>query len=417
MENDLATETESIKAETQLAIEGVRAGIAAVLGACPGGVQRPMDLSRALSIDKTLAWRIFRCVEASDPFTAAQTMPGQNGMEIFFTAAADKGIAEPVLRTANERYRVYEELIQRHAGDRRTFQRLLSSFSPEAQTDTAQAFRKSAFEANSFIWGVKVRSQVAVHIIRANEDGELVDIAALGGFVDLVRMRPDASWVISRTAYVSEEGVIQPALPRRPIAQPYAEVEEWQPDDALLPEFCSKPLPRLTRQPVPGNYMETRLIPGPVGKTGATTLAFGEVYRSIAPRYRDQQPDDDAKFYVRLRTPAEHFVGVMLVQRGIYTDRKPSFGVYGELDAELHHPAKLSDHQPLPAEAELEHMGRADGPIVWAHEVPALGGLIEHALQKLDWPSEEFEVYQVRQSYPILRSVAITGFQVPKRPR
>src|SRR5690606_16052141 len=130
----------------------------------------------------------------SDSFTAVQTMPGQNGMEIFFTAAADKGIAEPVLRNATQRYREYEELIERHAGDRRTFQRLLGSFSPEAQTDTAQAFRKSAFEANSFVWGVKVRSQVAVHMIRANEDGESVDIAAIGGFVDLVRMRPGIPW-------------------------------------------------------------------------------------------------------------------------------------------------------------------------------------------------------------------------------
>lgn len=374
-----------------------------------------MDLSRALSIDKTLAWRIFRCVEASDPFTAAQTMPGQNGMEIFFTAAADKGISEPVLRKANERYRAYEELIQRHAGDRRTFQRMLGSFSPEAQTDTAQAFRKAAFEANSFIWGVKVRTRVTVHIIRAAEDGETVDIAAVGGFIDLVRMRPDTPWVISRTAYVSEDGLIQPALPRQPLAALGADGQEWEPDSMLLPEFCSKPLPRLSRQPVPGNYMETRLAPGPVGKTGATTLAYGEVYRSVAPRYRDQQPDDDAKFYVRLRTPAEHFIGVTLVQRDIYTDRKPSFGVYGELDAELHHPAKLSDHQALPADAELEHLGPANGPIVWAREVPALGGLIEHACEKLGWPLADFDAYQVRQAYPILRSVAITGFQVPKR--
>lgn len=411
----LLTETEAIKSEARTTIEGVRAGIADVFGACPGGVRRPTELARALEIDKTLAWKLFRCVEAADPFTAAQLLPGQSGMDIFFGAASQKGIAEPVVRRAVERYDAYEQMVQRHAGDRRTFQRMMGSFSPEAQTDAAQAHRKAAFEANSFIWGVKVRTQLAIHLVRANEDGQSVDIAAIGGFVELVRMRPQTSWVISRTAYVSEDGVIQPALPRQPIDGPADPEKAWDTQSILLQDFCSKPPPQLTREPVAGNYLETRLAPGAVGKTAATTLTFGEVYHRVAPRFRDQQPDDDAKFYVRLRTPAESFVSVMLVQRGIYTSRPPSFGVYGELDAELHHPAKLSEQTQLASDAEIEHLGQADGPIVWAREVPALGSLIEHACRRLNWPIGEFDAYQVRQNYPILRSVAITGFQVPKR--
>lgn len=420
----LPAETNQIKNEAQHTIEGVRAGIAEVLDSWPGGIRRPTDLSRAFEIDKTLAWKLFRCVEAADPFTAAQLLPGQSGMEIFFEAASHKGISEPLVRRAIERYQAFEHLVQRHAGDRRTFQRLLGGLSAEAAADAAQAHRKAAFEANSFIWGVKARTQLAVHIIRASDDGNAVDIAAIGGLIELVRMRPDTSWVISRTAYVSEDGVIQPALPRESIEhcdatdQRKAELAQhpWASDSILLPDFCSKPLPRLMRVPVPGNYMETRLAQGPVGKTAATTIAFGEVYRSVAPRYRDQQPDDDARFYVRLRTPAESFVNVMVVQRGIYTDRQPSFGVYGELDAELHHPIKTDALQPLTPEAEIEHLGTGSSPLRWAREVPALSALIEHACSKLGWPLEDFEVYQTRQAYPILRSVAITGFQVPPRP-
>ncbi len=403
----------SFESEARRVIEHLRVAIAELITAHEEPIRRPADLSRELEIDKSLAWKLMRAVQADDPFAAAQLFPGPSGIEIFLAAAAKHGIAESFVQCAAERLEQYENFIRRHGGDRRTFLRIVGNLSVDDDASGAEsveaAHRKAAFEANSFIWGVKALTHLSVVMVRPNEDQESVDIAILVAFVDLVRLRRDTPWVISRTAYVSDKGAIEPTVSRDPIDPTAAEHEA-----PLMTEFCSKPLPKIVRQPVPGNFLETRLMSGPVGETAATTVTTGEVFRKVAPRFRDEN-NEDAKFYMRLRTPAEHMVNITLVKRGEFADEQPQFGVYSELDSVLHHPVDVASMKPLTAHTSIHRLGSADSPIVWPRESPRLGALIKRTCEHLDWPLDEFDVYQARQTFPILRSVAITTF--PMRPR
>lgn len=400
----------SFEGEARDVIEHLRVALSDVVARCRPPVQRPADLARVLDIDKSLAWKIMRSIQADSPFTAAQMLPGASGIEIFLSAASAKGMVEAAVTSAADQLRRYESFIRRHGGDRRTFLRILGNMAGDeagsggAALAVEAAHRKAAFEANSFIWGVKARTHLSVVIVRPNENGEAVDIAILVAFIDLVRLRRDTPWVISRTAYVSDGGTIEPAVARDPI-DPAAAAHQAP----LMTEFCSEPLPSITRRPVPGNFMETRLMSGPVGETAATTVTTGEIFRKVAPRFRSRE-DEDAKFYMRLRTPAEHMVNITLVQRGEFDDAMPRFGIYSELDSVLHHPVNLDDMKLLTSDTSIHHLGPADGPIVWPQESPQLGKLIRHTCDQLGWPLGDFDVYQARQQYPILRSVAITAF-------
>lgn len=403
----------SLEGDLRETIEHIRAGLAQIIAAAPAEVRRPTDLMRTMEIDKTLAWKVMRCLEADDAVDAAPLMPGPAGFDIFLRAAGRKGIDRSLIDYTTKHIEAYQGLIHRHAGDRRTFQRIIDGLSPRSRPEAEAAHRKSAFEANSFIWGVKVRTLLVVHIVCPNGDGETVDIAAISSFIDLVRIKPDTPWVISRTAYASEEGKIQPVIRRQPIERPDADPAALAHQTPLMTEFCSDPLPHITRRPVPGNFLETTLLPGPIGETAATTITTGEIYHQVAPRFREQS-DDDAMFYVRLRTPAEHFVNVMLVQRGEFAPTPPRYGIYSELDSILHHPVDLDAHRPLTMDASLQHLGPADGPIVWAREAPMLGNIVRRACERLDWSLSAFDIYQARQSFPILRSVAIAAFALRK---
>lgn len=414
---ELAQKTEvsaSFETDARRVIEHLRVAIADVISACEAPVQRPADLSRVMGIDKSLAWKLMRSIQAEDPFTAAQLFPGPTGIEIFLTAAGKHGSSEIHTQRASEYLEAYESFIRRHGGDRRTFLRILGNLVGDDAATGAPAVeaahRKAAFEANSFIWGVKAKTHLSVVLVHPSDDGTSVDIAVLVAFIDLVRLRLDTPWVISRTAYVSDKGAIEPTVARDPIDPSAADHQA-----PLMAEFCSKPLPGITRRPVPGNFLETRLMSGPVGETAATTVVTGEVFRKVAPRYRDES-NTDAKFYMRLRTPAEHMVNIALVQRGEFADQMPQFGVYSELDSVLHHPVDVAAMKPLTMDTSIQRLGSVDGPVVWPRQAPQVGELIKRTCEHLDWPLADFDAYLARQQYPILRSVAITSFPMRSRP-
>lgn len=401
----------SFEEDATRVIERLRVALAEVIASCEHSIQRPADLTRVLGIDKSLAWKIMRSIRTAEhPFAAAQLFPGGSGIEIFLSAASKCGAPKSLVQNASRQLEQYEAFIRRHGGDRRTFLRILANLAESDSGNGAQAVeaahRKAAFEANSFIWGVKARTHLSAVIVHPNDDGDTVDIAIVVAFIDLVRLRRDTPWVISRTARVSDKGVIEPAVARDPI-DPAAAAHEAP----LMTQFCSKPLPGITRRPVPGNFLETTLVSGPVGETAATTVTTGEIFRKVAPRYRDEN-NEDAKFYMRLRTPAECMVNVTLVQRGEFADGLPAFGVYSELDSVLHHPVDLDTMKPLTSDTSIQHLGRADGPIVWPRESPKLGELIRATCDHLGWPVGDFDAYLARQQYPILRSVAITAFEM-----
>ena len=59
------------------------------------GVQAamPQDVARRLKISRNLTWKVSKLVGGTDPYTALQHMPGEEGMEILLKASAAAGVS------------------------------------------------------------------------------------------------------------------------------------------------------------------------------------------------------------------------------------------------------------------------------------------------------------------------------------
>lgn len=102
---------------------------------------RPQDVSRRLGLNKNLTWKVARIVQAEDPLEAAALVPGQAGLDIFVCAFEKAGVSASSVERARAACRGFEEMIERHAGDRAMFDAMLDSMGVGTQAEAGD--RKS----------------------------------------------------------------------------------------------------------------------------------------------------------------------------------------------------------------------------------------------------------------------------------
>ena len=71
---------------------------------------RAVDLARTLKLDKTLAWKLARFTDQSDPCSAFKHLPGQGGVEIVVKAAGNLGVTPDRLDAVRKADRGAREL-------------------------------------------------------------------------------------------------------------------------------------------------------------------------------------------------------------------------------------------------------------------------------------------------------------------
>src|SRR5262245_56450014 len=110
------------------------------------------------------------------------------------------------------------------------------------QQQQLEAFRKNMFRGASAVFGVQARVQISSHYVAPNKDDpEMVDLAIVGGLVELRRIRADVSWAVASLRTLSRPGMQEDpaaAEPLDPLSRKYGEVP-------ILTEFRSTPLPAM----------------------------------------------------------------------------------------------------------------------------------------------------------------------------
>jgi len=91
--------------------------------------------------------------------------------------------------------------------------------------------------ATAGIWGIQAKTRVNTAIVAPNRaNPEMVDNVAIGGWIDVRRVREDSRWaVFRRKTYRSDVAAVpdvQPLDPNEPLEGPL-----------LMRDFCSKKLP------------------------------------------------------------------------------------------------------------------------------------------------------------------------------
>lgn len=357
-------------------------------GAGLGGA-RPIEVGRRLGLDKSLAWRLSRFVHEQDPVEAARHLPGPGGVEIVLRAAGARGVPPPHLDAVREADRRLREFVDRHAGDRRSFEAMLAGGADER---LVQDERRAFYRAGSAIWGVRARVQFLVLALRPSEqDDGMLDGVQLGGLVDFERLRPDVPWIVRRLrASATDDSRTLIRMRREPL-DPAGGAE----GGALVPEYCSEPLPQLRQFEGANGWVYHEIAPGPVGRRGAVTCVMGEIYRSALP-FRHAPDNTQGRYTLTVRTPVEWVLFDLLLHRSLTHFGRASASVVGLLEdrpAGGGAPALLSGPQ------EAQRLGAP--PVMQTPRLARYPEMVGGALQRAGWGTlEEFVGYRTEVEYP-----------------
>jgi hypothetical protein len=180
----------------------------------------------------------------------------------------------------------------------------------------------------------------------------------------------------------------------------------------LMKRYCSRPLPPTQIGRSPRGLPVYELGEAPLGGKTGMTVYLGEVYRSAATAYQDEQnPFVNTAMTVRL--PMECAVIDVWVHRAVIdAATQPRTFYYGELSG-------VPWYEQVPEHAErLEMAERAQtiGPGLNAAPlagVPEYQDLIAETFTRLKWDPKEFVLRRLRVEYPSVATAMVVQLDMP----
>jgi len=381
----------------------VRAAFAGILESVPTRNGRPHEVAELLNLDKQLVWKISRLVKTRDPVMMARHLPGPTAIGRFLDAA-QLHVAPRVIDAIHAPLEDLNELIRVHAGDRVTFEMLLSEWYSR-EPDATVTHRREAFRGNSCIWGVQARTKLTSMFLHPSSEDGVFDIAIIAGVVDLRRLRLNLPWVIARWAVSDNDGEVRFNADREPL--------DPESNDPLLRRFCSKPLPQLRIVNGAPGMLEYQLAPGAIGNSGAVTCIYGNIVRRVASCYRDEHNEFN-EVMAAMSTPCEVLVLDQIVHESLFGRIKPDLLVYSGLNASEQYPRGVTRVQ-LPVAEQVEYLGKGPAVLPTPH-VPRYRELAEYVFERTGWDGSRFDVYRAEMRYPPIPSTVVMQHALRERP-
>ncbi len=399
--------------EVIVVLSRIQDSLAALAATLPVVPSRPQELARVLQLDKSLAWKVHRIMQSHDPFAAARLVPGSAAVAILADAAR-RHASEEHANAITGAFHAFDGLVERHAGDRGTFDLLVSGFAPDGRREIDVSHRKSAFVGNSAILGLHSKVTNIVTIIQPSTNETRLDMIKVGVIHSLRRLRPDVPTTVWRVRH--HETTDRRLLPRRgePLETPVG-VPGTDLNVPLLSRFCSAFPSPLRAVTMPNGLVDIEIPAGEVGDTGSLTIVFAEVYRDIADRYAD----GDDRFYDvihRPYIPTETLVQDLLVRRDTFGPIRPELAIYHMFDPALELGAPLPERYRLPMDAPVERVGEGRA-FFRSQDLPQYPALLAHVFQAVGWNPAGFELYRVRTPYPIQPSALRIRLELPQPPK
>jgi hypothetical protein len=182
-------ETESIVRRSHELIEALRA----VLDSSPFAGLGPIELARALGIDKTLASRLMSALRASDRMVALSLLPGVVPMRQLLAALRQRGAGARALAAAERKLGAFDHELVRTFGNRTRLDALIAGELPEARRRHEDAARQAVYRGMALIKGVSIEKESFTWIVHpGRRNARRADLLFLAGFVGIHRLRPAA---------------------------------------------------------------------------------------------------------------------------------------------------------------------------------------------------------------------------------
>ncbi|MCH7721057.1 MAG: hypothetical protein IH988_08730 [Planctomycetes bacterium] len=400
----------SFEADAECVLRRLQGTFGEILDALPSHARRAQQIAEVLRIDKNLAWRVAKVAQNADPFAAAQYVPGRAALKMFLASANRISVPATLVEQVTRAFADFEQLIRVHAGDRASFKMMLAAC---AKTDRRAAdllHRRSAFRANSYIWGVQAKTHLQIALVRPADDPRLIHLASVKGFFKLRQLRANAPLIIARIRYSDGDGVVRRPCTLGPIDPAYQQTRGI----SLLGKFCSQPLPKVRAINVGGGFVHCELLGNGIGDTAAITCVVGNVADNAASRYRDEHnPFGEASAIVCI--PSEVVIVDFLIREDTFGPITPEAAVYGLLPGASPFPSTNPDRHQLALDESVIYLGK--GPsVLHTPDVPKYPDMARFIFDRLGWDGERFDVYRCRIEYPVVPSEVLIRHDMPDPP-
>lgn len=399
---------DQMEVECQRVIAGVRGSLLELYASLAVDPELPQEAIRKFGVNKNLAWKVSKILSTADGLPAIQHFPGAPGWEIMLAAIRDAGGPEPLLDRVRAALESFDQFVSRHAGSRANLELILDSMGLGGAGGQLEASRLAAYQGNSGIWGVQVRTRMTAGFVVPSATRGRVDGALVGGLLGFRCLRPGVSWPLFRFQCYNDDGT-----PRRKESEPLEAGDGHTSLPSLIRSFSSPALPPIASHVI-GNSVEHVLQPTTVGNLGAFDCFFGEVVRGNT-RYRDAS-NTHAEFSSSVTLPIESLVFDIFVHRDLELAAPPAMDVFGRPAGGPADPTTHRDPYRIPIhERCVELVGQP--PVLVTPLMPRHPDLVAMVTARLGFPLSEFRGFRATLKYPPMPATVVIRWPLAEAPR
>ncbi|TVQ64077.1 MAG: hypothetical protein EA378_00195 [Phycisphaerales bacterium] len=390
-------------------LSSVRASVSRIthgLGVPTVGVA---ELTRALGLDKKLAWQISNLLSERDPLRSARFIPGPQPLKRFCEAARARGVAPEVITQAQSDIRDFQRFVTRHLGDEETFEEIVACHRGSGDDSVSVRMRKQLFQANSSLLRGRAHAIVRTAVFTLDEAGTGISFAIVRGLVGLLRYSDGRPWRLSSVR--ATEGP-NPRLgmhlnPLPGIARQDGEVPIWK-------EFSRGVGLDGYRTETPDGYIEDWVPASPVGLSGkmdCVTAECGEL-----PNWRYRSPTEPYHSITSpVQTPCEWIVMDQFIDERIWGEVKPESILLTDVRQGPERPWHARPEDRLDFAPEVESLGRGIDA-VHCVQVPMVSELTRAMFHQLGVEAERYMHFRLMLQYPPVPSRVGMAHELPEAP-
>lgn len=401
----------SFQAEATQVLGRLRVALASLIESAPQPIHRAADVQRAFGVGSTLSWQIHRVATVTNPLEAGAHIPKPAALERFLTAAHNHGADASLIAESRAALADFEQLVDHHAGDRGSFDSMISMWSVDAGEQIDIKHRRNLHRSHSHLYGMCAHTQFFCGMYHPIEGSDSINQVVIRGYVHLRRLRPGVALPFGQYRVRDESAGGPDHEPLDPLGQ-----ERY--GGPILTEFSTHPLPTMvTRQLAPGHFA-TEVVGDSIGNNSAATYVLGDVIHKSGGEAPDTDPSIPAvRSAVRHRVPCEQFMLDCLIHRDLYPQltSEASLWVSGSQGTPVAS-AGPWDWQRyatrLPLHHKFELLG--SGPeVLHCTDVPRYRAILQYACDRMGWDPRVFRVYRLRVRYPVANTTVVVTLTEP----
>lgn len=375
----------------------------------PAPANTATELQRLTGLDMKLCWKIIRVMNAPDSLAAAQFIPGPTNMRSIVQRMGSLGAPSELTDRITAASELFDRFVAEHAGDRRTFDSMVSEYAGPGSAEKATLReRRAAFRANSHVWGVQAEVLAMAMIQRPSESDPLkLDEIGLRGEYGVRRVRPAPAPLYQQSFSTRDRhGNEYSAGRRRPLSGDGAGV-------GLIPEFCSRPLPPVVVKQGEGGWSHATVLHSELGIQAAVDLAMGFRLSDMSPRYRGDETHGWA--IVHVTKPIRVVVIDLILEAGTLPMMPRPFGFMSSGNTRMATPQSLWTESQLTEGEPVRHLGRGSRVLETAN-APRYAEMVDWAIRDAGWNPSRFECWRLKVEYPVVLGSVGLVYEMVERP-